>query len=448
MPGTIGAQAVVIGAGMGGLAAAKAVAPHFEQVVVLDRDALPDRLEPRLGTPQASHTHALLASGERALGELFPGVAADFVRAGAITMRMTGDVRVERPGFDPFPSRDLGFHVLSLSRPAIERVCRRRLEADARVDIRRQARVTGILSSPDGRAVAGARYEDIGGRAHELAAELVVDASGRALPTLDFLARNGGRAPQETRIGVDVAYASAIFEPPEGERDWLGLMHIGGPPADGRGGFVFPIENGRWIVSLGQCPSGDMPTDHGGLLAFASTLRTPSVHEALKRARPVTDVARYGVRASVRRHFDRLGDWPRGLVPIGDSVCRFNPLFGQGMSVAAMQATALARLLDERGAAPDALADAGNAFLSEIQPLIDAPWSVAISDFAYAHTTGERPPNLAQRLNYLQAIVRLAAEDAETHRILVEVQHLIAPPAALTAPPIRARAMALMRAAA
>jgi 2-polyprenyl-6-methoxyphenol hydroxylase-like FAD-dependent oxidoreductase len=336
MSEVIAERAVVIGAGMGGLAAAKAVAPFFEQVTVLDRDALPEAAAPRIGTPQARHVHALLSSGERALEELFPGIGSDFRKAGAVILRGQ-DVVFERPGYDPFPRRDLGFDTISLSRPAIERVCRRRLEGELNVDIRSRARVVGLVSSADRGAVAAVRYEDEKEAVHELAADLVVDASGRAIPTLSFLDSIGSPKPEQTEIGVDVGYASAIFEPSDASRDWMGLFHFGMPPGEGRGALILPIENGRWLVSIGRRPSGEMPSDIESFIAYTRTLRTPTAWEALRTAKPVTDVARYGFPASVRRHFHKL-DLPRGLVPVADSICRFNPLFGQGMSVAAMEA--------------------------------------------------------------------------------------------------------------
>jgi 2-polyprenyl-6-methoxyphenol hydroxylase-like FAD-dependent oxidoreductase len=441
MLSTIGERAVVVGAGMSGLAAAKAVAPCFERVTVLDRDALPDALAPRVGTPQARHVHALLVSGERALEELFPGIRDDFVKAGAVILR------VGRPGYDPFPRRDLGFDTIALSRPTIERLCRRRLEEEPTVDIRSRARVVELVPSPDRPGVAGVRYEDAKGTAQELAADLVVDASGRGLPTLSFLDRAGSPKPDETEIGVDVGYASAIFEPSAAVRDWLGLAHYGTPPDEGRGAFILPTENGRWLVSLGRRPSGEMPADIESFIAFTKTLRTSTVYDAVKTAKPVTDVARFGFPASIRRHFHKLEDWPRGLVPTGDSICRFNPVFGQGMSVAAMEALALGKALGERAGSSDPLAGLGRDVLARIQNLLDALWSVAVSDFAYAHTTGDRPPDLAQRLAYSQAVLRLAAEDADVHKLMVEVSQLLKPSGALREPAIRDRVAALMAAA-
>jgi hypothetical protein len=155
MPNPILKQAVVIGAGMGGLAAAKAVAPHFEKVIVFERDALPDAPAPRPGTPQARHTHGLLAGGHRALERLFPGIELDLVEAGAVRIRMSRDVRYEIPGFDPFPQRDFGCNNFGMSRPALERICRRRVERAPNIEFRPRSRVTEVIATPDNRGVAG-----------------------------------------------------------------------------------------------------------------------------------------------------------------------------------------------------------------------------------------------------------------------------------------------------
>ena len=214
MPNPILKQAVIIGAGMGGLAAAKAVAPHCEKVIVFDRDALPKAPAPRPGTPQARHTHGLLAGGHRALERLFPGIELDFIAAGAIRMRVRRDMRLEVPGFDPLPQRDLGFDQFGLSRPALERVCRRRVERERNIELRPRTRVTELTASPVDGSVAGVRFEDTRGTPGSLAADLVVDASGRASPTLRFLEAIGSANPTAIEIGIDQAYATAVFERP------------------------------------------------------------------------------------------------------------------------------------------------------------------------------------------------------------------------------------------
>jgi 2-polyprenyl-6-methoxyphenol hydroxylase-like FAD-dependent oxidoreductase len=438
-------QAVVIGAGMGGLAAAKAVAPHFEKVNVFERDALPDAPAPRPGTPQARHTHGLLAGGCRSLERLFPGIEIDLVAAGAVRMRMRRDMRFEVPGFDPLPGRDLGFDQFGLSRPALERVVRRRVEREPNIEFRPRTRVTELIASPDNRAVAGVRFEDTRGTSGSLAADLVVDASGRASPTLRFLEAIGSAKPAAIEIGMNQAYATAVFEKPEdAPTDWLFVVHLPTPPGSSRLGIIVPIEGGRWSVSLCANHGEVMPDDLDGFMAFSKSFRTPTIYNAIRSAKPVGHIARFGMPCSVLRAFDKLDRFPRGLVLLGDSVCRFTPAYGQGMSVAAQEAHVLASLFESRRGRDDPLDGLGNAFLAEIQPLLEAPWAVAMADLIYPQTLGERPPDFEARLQYAQALMRLAAEDYETDRIVSEVRSLLKPQSALSEPELASRVMSMM----
>src|SRR4051794_35190491 len=182
----IGKQAVVIGAGMAGLTAAGALADHFEQVVVLVRDILASEPTYRAGTPQARHVHALLLSGQRALGELFPGFEQDLAAAGAVPLRVLLDVRLERPGYDPFPARDFGLVTYAMSRPLIEFTARRRAEQRANITIRERCRARDLVAARDGGAVSAIRFDNSDGRSETVAADLVVEASGRGSLTFGF----------------------------------------------------------------------------------------------------------------------------------------------------------------------------------------------------------------------------------------------------------------------
>jgi 2-polyprenyl-6-methoxyphenol hydroxylase-like FAD-dependent oxidoreductase len=441
-------QAVVIGAGMGGLAAAKAVAPHFEKVIVFDRDALPDAPAPRPGTPQARHTHGLLAGGCRALQRLFPGLELDLVEAGAVRARVSRDARYEVPGFDPLPQRDLGFDQFGLSRPALERVCRRRVEREPNIEFRPRSRVTEVIASRDSRGVAGVRFEDTRGTPGSLAADLVVDASGRASPTLRFLEAIGSATPPTIVIGMDQAYATAVFEKPEdAPTNWLFVVHAPIPADSSRFGIIVPMERRRWSVSLSVNHGEAPPEDIDGFLAFAKSFRMPTIYDAIRNANRVGDIARYGMSCSVRRAFDRLDRFPRGLVPLGDSVCRTTPMNGQGMSVAAQESCVLSSLLESRRRSVDPLAGLSEAFFREIQPLLEAPWTTAMADLVYPQTRGERPPDFEKRLQYTRALTRLAAEDPETHRIVFEVRSLLRSQSALREPELASRVMSMMAAA-
>lgn len=441
----IGKQAVVIGAGMGGLAAAGALADCFDQVVVLERDTLPSEPAYRAGTPQARHVHALLLSGQRALSELFPGFEQDLAQAGAVPLRAGLDVRIERPGYDPFPRRDLGWFSYAVSRPTIERAVRQRVESRANITLRQRCRVQEVLATPNGEAVTGVRYEN-GNRAREtIAADLVVDASGRGALTLALLQSIGRPMPEETSIGIDLGYATCVFAiPDDAAADWKGVTTFGQAPQNSRGGLMLPLEGNRWMVTIGGRHGDVPPGDAEGFLSYASALRTPTIYNAISRAKRLDGVARHGFPESVRRHFERLDVFPRGLLPIGDAICRFNPVYGQGMSVAALEACLLRRLLVRLEDDSDPIAALAPAFLAEVPTLIETPWSVAMLDFAFPDTRGQRPADFETTLKFGIALTRLAAEDPAVHKLTAEVQNLLKPRSVYRDPALVQRVLAKM----
>ncbi|MEA2782248.1 MAG: hypothetical protein QOK29_3792 [Rhodospirillaceae bacterium] len=421
-------RAVVIGAGMAGLAAAGALAEHVEQVVVLERDALSTEAVPRTGTPQGRHLHGLLAGGLRALDELFPGFEQDLAQAGAVPLRAGLDVRYERPEIGPMPQRDFGWLTYAMSRPLIELVLRRRVAQLTNVTLCPGCRADEIVATPDGRVSAVVLEAASGGR-QTLAADLVVDASGRGALSLDLFAAIGRPAPEETVIGIDVGYATAVLVIPDGTLpNCKAVVSFAKPPESSRMGIIVPMEGGRSIVTLGGRGEDWPPGDWHGFLGYAQQLTTPTIYHAIRRTQPLGEIARFGTPGSVWRHFDRLESFPRGLLPIGDAICRFNPVYGQGMSVAAQEACLLCRLLRTRVARGEPLAELGKTFLAEVQPLIDGPWRMsAIPDFVFPQTRGERPADLESALAFSAALNRLAARDPAVHKLLLEVHHLLKP---------------------
>jgi 2-polyprenyl-6-methoxyphenol hydroxylase-like FAD-dependent oxidoreductase len=439
MPDLARSHAVVIGAGMAGLTAAQAISGHFGKVTIIERDVLPAGAAPRSGTPQAQHAHMLLAGGLKALQTLFPGFEHDLAEAGAVKIRTGKDIRFERPGFDPFPIRDLGIDIFCMSRPLLEAVARRRVQQTANINICVRSRVTGLIASRDAKRIEAVRYDGEDGPAVTLEADLVVEASGRCGLTLQLLEELSLQKPEETEIGIDQAYASTIFERPL-DHDWLGNIVLPSAPASSRGAFLFPIEEQRWLLSVGGNHGDAPPGDRAAFMDFVRSLRTPTIYDAVSDARPLTDIVRYQLPCSTRRHFERLESFPTGLLAIGDALCRFNPVFGQGMSVAAQEAVILGRLLAE-GVPMERLAC---DFFAAIQDTIATPWGVAVSDFVYPATRGVRPADLAQRLQYGVALTKLAADDPEVHRLTAEVSQLLKPQAALRDPALVARVMSLI----
>lgn len=442
-------KAIVIGAGMGGLAAAKALANHFGRVTVLDRDILPAQAAPRAGTAQSKHTHALIGGGLKALSFLFPGFEEDVHRAGAVKIRVGLDGWLERPGYDPFPVRDLGFDVYSASRPLFELVTRQRIEQQQNIELLPRSRVTRLIASQDGSSITGVCWEAPDGQVHTLHADLIVDASGRGTLTIEALEAQGFPRPEETEIGIDQAYSTTIFErPATGLPNWKSMMVLPSAPASSRGGFLFPIEDNKWIVTAGGNHGDAPPGDLAGFLEFLKTLRTPTIYAAIKDAKPVGEIARFVLPGSVRRHFERLTTFPRGLLVVGDGFCRFNPVFGQGMSVAAQEAVILDGLLATKADDQDVLGKLAHDFFAACQGVIETPWGVATSDFIYPKTRGHRPADFAQRMQYGMALTRLASEDAAVHKLVMEVTHLLRPQNALREPELARRVVERMTATA
>jgi 2-polyprenyl-6-methoxyphenol hydroxylase-like FAD-dependent oxidoreductase len=446
MPGKLGSQAVVIGAGMAGMPAARVLADHFDQVIVVENDTLPADASSRPGTPQAKHLHVLLAGGQRALSSLFPGFEQTLEAAGAQLLRASTKSEWQFPGYDTFPKRDLGFTSYCMTRPLLESVLRKHFAAIANITTLQRCRAQRLITSKDGARVTGVSCLHSDGAIEEIQADLVVDAGSNGQLTLNLLATLGIPAPSETTVGVDIAYSTTIFEiPPDFAADWRMVGTMPDPPRNRRGALLIPIEDNRWIVSLGGAHDCKPPEDEAGFMEFAQQLRTRTIYDAIKGATRCAPITRYGFKASRWRHFETLDRFPSGLIPFGDTICRFNPIYGQGMSVAAREACLLHDLFQaaaEDGRCLDALPA---KFLAHSQPIIDAPWATAVvPDFLDPLTAGDRPADLEVALKFGAALRRLAYEDENIHRLMLEVQHLIKPRSALREPEIAQRLIAAM----
>jgi 2-polyprenyl-6-methoxyphenol hydroxylase-like FAD-dependent oxidoreductase len=419
--------AIVIGAGIGGLTATAALADFFARVIVLERDELPDEPGHRASLPHGRHVHALLGGGLNALEELLRGFSDDIAKVGAVRVE-SNEVRVERPGFDPFPQRDLRQCLYSLSRPLLESELRRRVSLFPNVTFRSRCRVREILGSASAGCAQGVRFENRDDGEETLAADFVVDATGRGVITLAFLKTLGFPLPVESRIGIDLSYVSATFViPDDAPSDWKALQLLADPRGSGQGGVIAPIEGGRWMLTVSAMHGGKPPHDYEGFLRYVKQLRTPTMYNAIRNAELVGGIERFAFPENVRRHFERLESFPRGLLPMADAACRFNPKYGQGMSVAAAEALALRRQLALLANQKDWSAQLASAYFQAATPMVDMAWGLASLDFAYPQTRGTRPESLNDSLKFLSVLVRLAARDPEVHKLMNEVQQLMRP---------------------
>src|SRR6516165_5358923 len=422
----LGRRAVVIGAGIGGLSAVGALAQHFERVDILERDRLDTSVASRSGTPQDRHPHGLLVGGLRALDQIFPGYNRDLAAAGAVPVLFAREVQFERPDVGVLPKRDFGISMLCATRPLIELVLRRRAEAVANITLRPATRVTGIVPAAGGDGVRGIRFVNGSERSETLDADLVVDASGRGAPTLTLLDALGWNRPQMTEIGVDISYATVVVEiPPDATVDWKFVLTLPDPPHVAWHAVIVPTEDGRWIITIADHSATAWIETWDAFREASRSLITPTVYNALRYAQPPEGIRHYRFPVSTWKHFERLARLPRGVLPVADALCRFNPIHGQGMSSAAKQARLLQDVLS-RAADPDPIPAVQAGFMAEVASVLETPWTMSTSaDLAFPQTRGERPDNFAEAQRFEAALFRAAVADPIVHRAMTEVAQLL-----------------------
>jgi 2-polyprenyl-6-methoxyphenol hydroxylase-like FAD-dependent oxidoreductase len=450
MSDRLGQHAVVIGGSMAGLMTARVLTDFFAQVTVFDRDHIEATPAVHKSVPQGNHLHALMLGGEQVLSSLYPDFTDRLMKLGGTRFRFGKEAVFFYPGgrsYTPTGSvkeaRDLGIDGYSQSRGLLE-YCVRQLTLElTNLKFEGDTAVQGLIYE-DGQ-VRGVRLNREGA-AQTVEADLVVDAGGRGSHAPRWLVEMGFQTPEQTSIGCDFAYTSARFRKPANYDAPEKVMLFGGPPPKfTSAGGIGEIEDDTWMVSLagrfGQYP----PTDVDGFYAFAKSLPTRRLHELIKDAERVSDIYHHRFPTSLQRHYERLTAFPERFVILGDAISSFNPVYGQGMSSAALQVRALQHLLNERvaGSQAEGLAGLGMAYFPKAAEVIASPWILsASSDFAYPQTTGERPPNMEEGARYFAALDSIMAEDPDVHRLVVEVFQLARPLWDVTAEPLRSRVLA------
>ena len=426
-------SAVVIGAGIAGLVAARVLSRRYSSVTILDRDTLPVGVEPRRGVPQSAHPHLLLASGMRELDALFPGLGDELVEKGALHFDLGTGVCVYRDG-SRWPRQAMGVDLVAISRPLLEATVRDRVAKEPGVTIRDGVSVTALDGA--GGRVTGA-FLDTG---ELVEADLVVDASGRGSRSDRWLAALGFPAPAQVEIKVGVTYTTRIYRRSPGElEDWQAALVMPTPPGEKRSGFAMAVEDDRWLVTVGGWHIDEPPNDVATFEEYAKSLPDPIVADLISRAEPLTEPALYRFPSSRRRRFDALDRIPAGYVAIGDAFCSFNPLYGQGMTCAALQAGALDRALERHGTATVEMA---RDYFRAAAETLAIPWQFAVgNDFNYPETTGARPRGIKLSNWYVRRITKASKRDPDLTRVFFSVQHLVAPPSALFKPAMVAKVL-------
>jgi 2-polyprenyl-6-methoxyphenol hydroxylase-like FAD-dependent oxidoreductase len=427
-------RAVVIGASIGGLLAARVLADEYGEVVVVDRDRFGTFGEFRKGVQQARHAHGLLAGGQRAMEELLPGLTAALKDRGAIP----GDLQSRAIWVNEgrhLTRAATGLEGLLTSRLLIEDEIRIRVLAIPNVVVHERADALGLSFDARGR-VRGVRvgWRDSDGSAELLDADLVVDASGRGSRTPAWLQAAGFRQPPVEEIVVGLTYTTREFVRTSADEEMENIV-VAATVERPRAGVMLAQPDGKWVVTIGGYLGDAAPSDLEGFRAFAETLPSDDMGKALVGLTPVGEPRTFKYHASTWRRYDRVRSFPEGLLVFGDAICSFNPIFGQGMTVAAREALALRRCLaagDDRRLA--------RRFFAAAAREVAIPWDIAAtSDLRMAAVRGRRTPKIRLTNRYLPHYFRAAEHDDELGLAFLSVVNLLARPESLLAPARLAR---------
>ncbi len=414
--------AVVIGASFAGLLAAAAAAQAGYQVTVLERDQLPPEATPRPGVPQSEQAHVLLHRGLVAIESLLPGVEHELIAHGGLPFNTARMPWLGEHGW--MPQTDWSYRIVSLSRPLLELVVRRRVQSLANVTFQEGVRATGLRRSEPG-------WQVLDHGRSVAAGAVVIDASGRSSRLPHWLADLGVKVPEPTVVEAKLGYASRLY------RGTLPISTgavVAATPVTQTGALIMPVEHSGWIVCAGGYGKRRPGRTAAEFDEFLASLRDPLLAQLASRLEPAGDVAIHRQTANRRFAYGAKPDWPPGLLAVGDALCAFNPVYGQGISVAAAQAAELSSLL----ARYDGSSRSTRRIQRRISAVADLPWSVATSeDLRQPTSAGER--SLGQRLigRWTTRMIRLAAAgDEDCTRAFAVVYHLMGSPLLLFSPSV------------
>lgn len=433
-------RAIVIGGSIAGLLTARVLSEHFQQVTVIERDTLPDAPDVRAGASQGNHLHALLARGQEIMEELLPGITDDLTQTGSPILRW--GLNSLFLGVGGQMSRfDAGIVTNLTSRPSLEYLLRQRVQKIKNIEWITQTQVDRLIHEHG--QITG--VETVRRQSKEqgvLYADLIVDASGRTSKSIDWLQEIGYPVPEESYVNAFVGYATRWYEAPQGfDPEWKSIAiqtNVAG--GNYRMGGLFQIEGNQYVLTLQGCNKVYPPTnDKDAFLEFAKNLEFPHLYEFIKIAKPISPI--YGYRNTQNRikHFERMSRRPENFIILGDACATFNPIYGQGMSVAATEVIALRDLLERYNGA--SLQGFATAFQKTIYQIIQNSWLMATAeDLRYPLTEGTKP-NWMLRLmqRYSEWTTEILTHDPVVAKVFMDMMNLKVPGAALLHPRIVSR---------
>lgn len=421
-------RAVVIGGSMAGLLAARVLSEFYSEVIVVERDDLSNEGLYRKGVPQARHAHAILAGGQQVIEELFPGISDELVARGALLCDPLNDGRWFFEGNDLHRTQS-GTKALLLSRPLLEGGIRRRVREFDRISVLDNRSVRGLITRE--KRVAGVVTDD-----ETIEADLVVDAAGRGSHAAQWIKSLGFERPREEKVVVQLFYTTRIFRREPRHMNGDSFVTIPATPDAKRGGVALAQEGDEWIVTLTGNFGHQPPEDLDGFIEYAGTLPAKHIYELVADAEPIGDAKVMRYPASIRNRYEELERLPEGFLAFGDAICSFNPVYGQGMSSAALQASELRKALAAGNV------DLARRFYGAAGKVVDIPWSIAVGTDMKMPETGVRQTVDVRFINwYMSKLHRRGHTKPDAALAFIRVAQLLDPPTALMRPSMGARVM-------
>lgn len=423
---TVGDRAIVLGASMAGMLTGRVLADAFEEVLILERDEIEPGPTPRRGVPQGHHSHIMLEACRATVEDCFPGYGEDLIAEGGLMIDAVTDVvHYERGGFLAPGATNAPMYCAS--RPLFEYLVRERIRNHDGVDLRGGCQFTDFITDDAASTVSGVHIRNAENDEATIPADLVVDATGRTSRTPTWLEEHGYRPPPVSEVEVDVAYSTALIDRPPSDRRAFTV-----PPDDPRthGCITIPIEDDRWTATAFGVHGDHPPTEKEAFKAFVDDLPIEELAELIAtQSWASDDIAQYPFPSNRRRRFEDLDRFPNGLLAIGDAICSFNPIYGQGMSVACLEARILHDMLASDVEDTADVVSLPQPFFERTGAVIDVPWLVAVgSDFQFPQTTGPKPAGADLFNRYIDRLVQKAhtdgtLRDAFYDVILMEKSH-------------------------
>lgn len=427
-------HAIVVGAGMAGLCAARVLADAFAEVTVVDRDPLPDEPVDRRGVPQAKQPHQMHEAGRATLEDLFPGFGEELLSAGGLVVDMASDMEFYHEGelLADGPKRLPSY---TASRPLFEQIVRKRVADIDAITFRSGHQFVNYIEDETATAVRGVTVTTDDGDQTEIPAELVVDATGRTSRTPNWLENHGYETPPTDEIQIDVTYNTVAVERPPSERR---LVVVPPEPPRTRGGGALPIEDDRWLVTIQGMYGDDVLRTPDEFVSQAADLPVPAVQELLETHEWVSDdIHHYPFTSNVRRRYEDLNRFPDGLVVVGDAIASINPLYGQGMSIAALEA-----LLLHHAIAADESGNLALRFFDRIEEVVDIAWMIAVGgDLNFPQAEGTKPRGASIFDWYVSRLLQKARSDGTLRDAYTRVMRMEKPPTSLFRPGVVRRVL-------